>query len=67
MNEYSDTWWTDYLNTTPKYTCADCKFADKYVAYWWFPHFDPMCSKGESCSSDKTACAKFQLIGRLSR
>ena len=67
INEYSNTWWNEYLDITPGYTCANCKFADEYVAYWWFPYIDPTCSKGHSCSATKSACADFQLIGRLSR
>lgn len=66
MNDYSDTWWVEYINKRP-YHCCDCKFANEYVAYWWFPYFDPSCSKGHSCFPNKDACCDFQIDGRLSR
>lgn len=67
MNDYSELWWQSYLDTTPQYTCANCKYANEYLAYWWYPHFKPTCTKGHSCFENKSACADFELIGRLSR
>ena len=66
MKEYSDSWWTIYIDKQP-YTCSACAFANEYVAYWWFPYFDPSCSKGHSCNPNKDACRDFKMIGRLSR
>lgn len=64
---YTDRWWQQYLDTTPLYQCSDCKFANEYVAYWWYPYFDPTCSKGHGCNVNKGACSDFKLIGRQSR
>lgn len=66
MNDYSDIWWVEYLNKRP-HRCRECKFANEYLLYWWYPYFDPTCLKGHSCAPEKHACADFQLIGRLSR
>ena len=55
------------MDTTPLYKCSDCKFANEYVAYWWYPYFTPTCLKGHSCNADKQACSDFKLIGRQSR
>ena len=48
-------------------TCKDCKFANEYIAWWWYPHYTPTCLKGHPLSENKIACLDFQLIGRLSR
>lgn len=67
MNDYSHHWFLDYLDTTPGFTCANCKFANEYVAYWWYPHIDPACSKRRAIAYDKPACGEFELMGRMSR
>ena len=46
--------------------CYDCKYARKYCAYWWFPHYNPQCEKGEQMNTKKE-CKQFKQIGRLSR
>lgn len=48
-------------------SCQDCKWANEYIAWWWFPHFDPTCSKGHAIDLDKKYCEDFEQIGRLSR
>ena len=68
MSDYLDNWWHQYLDVIPFYKCAHCKFANYYPAYWWYPHIEPLCSKGRgNISPDKNACNDFELIGRLSR
>lgn len=46
--------------------CYDCKYARKYVAWWWFPYYDPICDAGEHMNK-KEQCERFEQIGRLSR
>lgn len=46
--------------------CYDCKYACKYCAYWWFPHYDPICEKGNPMNV-KEECKDFKQIGRRSR
>lgn len=66
-DNYSENWWIEYYFNAQPHKCCDCKFANEYAASWWFPHFDPKCSKGHSCNPDKHACCDFEMIGRLSR
>ena len=46
--------------------CYNCKHADEYVAYWWFPYYAPTCSKGLPMNTYEH-CLDFKQIGRLSR
>ena len=68
MNEYSDSWWQQYIDCTPGYTCADCQHANYYPVPFWYPYIDPMCVvKKTTLKPNQPACGNFQLIGRLSR
>ena len=67
-NDYSDSWWQQYIDCTPGYTCADCKHACYYHSYFWFPYLDPACEiKHQMIKHDQPACGHFELIGRQSR
>lgn len=46
--------------------CYNCKYADEYMAYWWYPKYDPSCSLGNQMDIDNE-CECFEQIGRLSR
>ena len=46
--------------------CYDCKFADEYLAWWWYPYMDPTCMKGHGMNSNEN-CLDFEQVGRLSR
>ena len=49
-------------------TCADCKHACYYPAYWWFPWFDPKCEITKiRVQHDDIACDDFELMGRHGR
>ena len=48
-------------------SCANCRFATKYIPAWGYPFADPFCAKGMGkCEVDKL-CGSWELIGRLSR
>ena len=46
--------------------CYDCKYADEYLAWWWFRIYNPTCMLGNQMNV-KEECKDFQLIGRNSR
>jgi hypothetical protein len=46
--------------------CHNCKFADEYLCWWWYPHFNPTCVKGLMMNKEDE-CEEFRQIGRLSR
>lgn len=64
MNDYSHNWFLNYMDFTPGYTCANCEYANEYIAYWWYPYLDPTCSKGRSINPNKPACSDFRLMNR---
>ena len=45
--------------------CYDCRYATEYPCWYWFPWFDPRCSKGHQIGYED--CEDFEQIGRLSR
>lgn len=47
--------------------CEDCRFADEYIAWWWYPSCNPTCLKGHGIFKNKEECENFEQIGRLSR
>lgn len=47
--------------------CESCRFANEYIAWWWYPHFDPSCLKGHGIFEQKEECGDYEQIGRLSR
>lgn len=50
------------------FICANCKYANYYPTYFWFPFLNPACQKTKmSIEPEQPACAEFELIGRLSR
>lgn len=68
MNDYSDSWWQQYIDCTPGYTCADCKHACYYQSYFWFPYLTPSCEiRKTTVTPQQPACKDFKLIGRLAR
>lgn len=46
--------------------CYDCKYANEYLAWWWFRICDPTCLKGLPMNTEYE-CKKFIKIGRGSR
>ena len=48
-------------------TCQDCKHANYYPAYWWYPWLDPYCEIHKVRCVVDMECCDFELIGRLSR
>lgn len=47
--------------------CQNCKHANYYVAYWWFPWLPPKCSISKMSIKSDDTCEFFEQIGRLSR
>ncbi|MBQ2654049.1 MAG: hypothetical protein IJF83_10875 [Methanobrevibacter sp.] len=47
--------------------CQDCRYADEYLCWWWYPHYQPTCLKGLAIYKERCACEMFEQIGRLSR
>lgn len=66
INDYSDIWYIEYLDRRPD-KCCNCAFANEYLLPYWFPYYNPTCSKGHACKPDKDACKDFKLIGRHCR
>lgn len=62
-NDYQNNWWQTYLDIRP-YTCANCKYADEYLCWWWRPYYDPTCMKGHSIHPDKHACRDFVMMNQ---
>ena len=48
-------------------SCQDCKYADYYPAYWWYPHLEPYCQKGHGLCRIDRICSDYEKIGRDSR
>ena len=46
--------------------CYECRYANEYIAWWYFPYFDPTCSLGLPMGIDEE-CECFKRIGRRSR
>ena len=46
--------------------CYECRYANEYLAWWWFRICDPTCLKGLPMNV-KTECKDFKQIGRRSR
>ena len=46
--------------------CYHCRFADEYLAWWWYRICDPTCSKGLPMNTYEH-CLSYEQIGRLSR
>lgn len=46
--------------------CYDCKYANEYLAWWWFRLYNPTCMLGNPMNV-KGECKDFRLIGRNSR
>ena len=46
--------------------CYECRYATEYLAWWWFPYFDPTCLKGLEMDKEEE-CGCYEQIGRLSR
>lgn len=42
--------------------CRDCKYADEYLCWWWYPYYDPTCLKGHSIP--QTDCEDYVKLGR---
>lgn len=50
------------------YVCANCKHANYYQSYYWFPFLNPACCiTKKKVEPNQTACENFELIGRLGR
>lgn len=46
--------------------CEECKWANQYLLWYWFPYFNPTYSKGLPMNIEGE-CDCFNLIGRRSR
>lgn len=47
--------------------CRDCKHANYYVVYWWYPWLDPKCEISKVSVKPEDSCKFFEQIGRCSR
>ena len=44
--------------------CYTCRYANEYLLGYWYPYFNPTCSKGYPLGC---LCGEYEMIGRNSR